>query len=349
MFTVYSEKEIFEHIVVFNDVTPNWYKIFCNNSAVCLNMTDDELTAELIQGTPIFEYIMANGGREPLALKDFFDLIYEDNAVLLEKPRSAFFLKYSKNITDNLQIEYGMVIQSIDSINDEILTGSFKRKLLKGDIIEDKKQNKGWKALLKFEFPPSNSIVISDDFLLPSIERVGINNIDIGKKNIIWLLDALLPRRLAIDYHVTIISEGKNQTEAWGNKIAGELNEEIKNLRNYNINIEVVFIKSEHFHERILIMNYVNSSCEHGFCVFKFRDERVVNIVNKIQIQSYFSSLNNQGESEYIIANKDLTIIKTECNGLTTHIQAGTQVYRGAILGDCNPDKSLKNRLINDV
>ena len=42
MFTVYSEKEIFENIVVFNEDTPNWFNIFCNHSEVCLNMTDDE-------------------------------------------------------------------------------------------------------------------------------------------------------------------------------------------------------------------------------------------------------------------------------------------------------------------
>jgi len=37
------------------------------------------------------------------------------------------------------------------------------------------------------------------------------------------------------------------------------------------------------------------------------------------------------------------------CNELAAHIDGGNPVYRGAILGGCNPNKSLRNRLINDV
>jgi hypothetical protein len=349
MYTVYAEKDIFENIVVFNDQTPNWYNIFCNHSEVCLNMTDEELAAEEKQGTPIFEFIMANGGRSPIALKDFFDSIYENNKVVADKPRSAFFLNCSKADTDAIQSAYGVIVQSGDSISDNILTGSFKRKLLKDEeIIEG--TSIGWKPLLKFDFPPSNSIVISDNYLLQSTERVGANYIASGKRNILWMLDVILPDVLSIPYHVTIISEDNNQNEAWRNRIAGELNTEINKLRAYDINVEIVFIKSELLHERILLMNYINSSCEHGFYVFKAKDGKTVHVVNKIQINSYFSSLNNsQGESEYQIANKDLILLKKVCNDLAAHIHAGTPVYRGAILGGCNPNKSLKNRLLNDV
>lgn len=349
MFTVYSEKEIFENIVVFNNEKPNWYKILCDHSDVCLNMTDDELVSEQIQGTPIFEFIMANGGRSPIALKDFFDEIYVDNSVIAEKPRSAFFLNYSKADADLIQKNYGVIVQSNNSIDDSILTGSFKRKLLKDELIEEG-LNFGWKSLLKFKFPPSNSIVISDNFLLQSTERIGANYIASGKINILGLLEVLLPDNLTITYHVTIISEDNNQNEAWRNKMAGDLSTEIKRLRNYDINVEVVFIKSEHLHERILLMNYVNSSCEHGFYVFKARDNKTVHVVNKIQIDSYFSSISNsQGESEYQTANKDLLLLKTVCNELASQLHAGSVVYRGSILGGCNANKSLKNRLINDV
>ena len=349
MFTVYAEKDIFENIVVFNDQTPHWYNIFSNHSDVCLNLTDEELAAEEIQGTPIFEFIMANGGRSPIALKDFFDSIYEDKEVVAKHPRSAFFLNYSKDEADAIQSAYGVIVQSGDSISDNILTGSFKRKLLKGEEIIDGK-NIGWKPLLKFEFPPSNSIVISDNYLLPSTERVGANYIASGSSNILWMLDALLPDVLSIPYHVTIISEDNNQDEAWRNRMAGDLNTGINNLRKYDINVEIVFIKSEFLHERILLMNYVNTSCEHGFYVFKAKDGKTVHVVNKIQINSYFSSLNNnQGESEYEIANKDLKLLKAVCNDLAAHLHAKTPVYLGAILGGCNANKTLKNRLVNDV
>lgn len=349
MFTIYSEKNIFEKIVLFNDQTPNWYNILCNHSEVCLNITDQELADEEKQGKPIFEFIKANGGRSPIALKDYFDTIYDDVSVIAEKPRSAFFLNYSEAQATAIQSSFGVIVQGNTSINDNILTGSFKKKLLKGEEIEED-ANAGWKTLMKFNFPPSNSIVISDNYLLQSTERVGTNHIPSGKINVLWMLDVLLPATLSIPYHVSIISEDNNQNEVWRNRIAGELNTEINNLRNYIINVEVVFIKSELLHERLLLMNYVNSSCEHGFYVFKAKDGKTVHVVNKIQINSYFSSLNNsQGESEYQVANKDLLLLKKVCNDLAAHIHAGTPVYRGAILGGCNPNKTLKNRLINDV
>lgn len=349
MFTVYAEKDIFENIVVFNDRTPNWYDIFCNHSEVCLNMTDEELQAEEMEGTPIFEFIKATGGRGVIALKEYFDSIYDDNSIIAAKPRSAFFLSYSAADAELIQNSYGVIVQSAESINDDILTGSYKRKLLKDEEIQEG-TTIGWKSLLKFTFPPSNAVVISDNYLLQSTERIGGNYVASGKSNLLWMLDAILPVTLSIPYHVTIISEDNNQNEAWRNRVAGQLNTEINNLRGYEINVEVVFIKSEMLHERLLLMNYVNSSCEHGFYVFKAKDGKTVHVVNKLQINSYFSALNNsQGESEYQIANKDLSLLKNVCNELAAHIHGGAPVYRGAILGGCNANKSLKNRLINDV
>lgn len=349
MFTVYAEKEIFENIVVFNDQTPNWFDIFCNHADICLNITDAELEAEERQGTPIFEFIMSNGGRSPIALGDYFESIYDDNSIIAKNPRSAFFLHLSEAQAMAAQKAYGVIVQGNDAIDDEILTGSFKRKLLKDEDIENG-LSKGWKQLLQFNFPPSNSLVISDNYLLPTTERMGNIYVNLGKQNLVWLLDVILPTQLAISYHVTIISEDNNQAEVWRNKLAGELKTEINQLRDYEINVEVVFIKSEHFHERLLLLNYVNASCEHGFCVFKARNGKTVTMVNKLQIHSYFSSLSNmQGESEYETSRKDLSLIKNVCNDLAAHIQAGIPVYRGAILGDSNPNKTLKNRLINDV
>jgi hypothetical protein len=349
MFIVYAEKEIFENIVLFNERTPNWYNIFCNHSEVCLNITDEELEAEEIEGTLIFEFIKATGGRSVIALKEYFDTIYDDNSVIAAKPRSAFFLSYSANEAEVIQNSYGVIVQSAESINDDVLTGSYKKKLLKDEEIEDGVCI-GWKSLLKFAFPPSNALVISDNYLLQSTERIGGNYVASGKSNILWLLDAILPDSLSIPYHVTIISEDNNNNETWRNRFAGQLNTEINALRNYDINVEIVFIKSEMLHERLLLMNYINSSCEHGFYLFKARDGKTVHVVNKLQINSYFSSLHNsQGESEYQVANKDLSILKKVCNELAAHIYAGTPVYRGAILGGCNQNKSLKNRLINDV
>lgn len=349
MVTVFIEQDIFNDIIIYNDDYPNWRKILTGHAEICLNITEDNLKAEEVPGTEIFEFIHSLGGKKINAVSEYIEDIKVNNALLLDWPRGVFFLNLPKDKADELQKEYGIIVQSNEEINDILLTGSFKRKLLKDETIENGPVS-GWKELLKFKFPPSNSIVISDNYLLPTVERVGAQFVKLGKMNLIWLLDAILPNQISVPYHIAIISEDDNKNELWRNTLAGDIKTEISSLRNYEIKVEVIFVKSENFHERILMMNYINSSCEHGFCVFKSRDGKTVHMVNKLQINSYFSSIdNNQGESEYEVASKDLKLIKNECTSLAAHINSGVPVYRGAILGDCNADKSINNRLLNDV
>jgi len=349
MFTVFAEKDIFEDILIDNIKTPNWFSIFCNHSDICLNITDIELDFELSIDSPISYFYRITGGKEPKALSGFFQDIYADKSMISECPRSVFFLNYPKVEADLLQSNYGVIVQSREAIIDNVLTGSFKRKLFKDEVIEEG-LDIGWKHLLRFNFPPSNSIVISDNYLLPSTERIGIKNVNLGKSNLIKLLDVILPQNLLIPFHILIISEHGNRDEIWRQNLATELDKGIKLLRNYNIVVEIVYIKSEDLHERLLLMNYLNSTCEHGFCVFKAKDDKTVSMVNKLQINSYYSSLeNSQGDSEFQLAVKDLSLIKSVCNQLTTHIQNGNPFDKGSILGDCNPDKTIVNRLINDV
>lgn len=350
MFTVYAEKEIFENIVVFNDETPNWYKIFCNHSDVCLNLTDAELVLEQVPGTPIFEYILANGGRSPIALKEYFDMIYADYSLMSEKPRSAFFLNCSKEEVKSLESDYGIIVQSLESLNDKVLVTSFFEEFQKGDKIQKGTLN-GWQSLLDFYVPPSNAMVMTDDYLLTTIQNNGKTTIHAGIENIKWILDKLLPKDLKIDYHITILSEDKDRNEAWRNDLVNLLKKEVGVLRKYNIRLEIVFIKSEHLHKRRLILNYVNASCEHGLCMFNPYDSLTINMANDIRFNQIFCTLNSEhsGKTEFDSMSKALKLVKTLCSDLTKHLNNKTSVYRGAILGDCNPDFSIKNRLINDV
>lgn len=152
MLTVYADQDVFETIVLYKKETPNWYKIFCKYSEICLNISDEKLIEELTPGTPIFEFINANAGKSPIALKEYFDDLHTDYSLLAQQPRAAFFLDIDKPLADTLQAEYGIIVQSNNSIDENILTGSFKKKLLKNDIIQNGK-NIGWDHLLRFTFP----------------------------------------------------------------------------------------------------------------------------------------------------------------------------------------------------
>ncbi|MBK8700568.1 MAG: hypothetical protein IPN29_13975 [Saprospiraceae bacterium] len=97
-------------------------------------------------------------------------------------------------------------------------------------------------------------------------------------------------------------------------------------------------------------MNYINASCDRGFSVFKVRDGKTVKGVNDVRFNQFFCALHNHtGDTEFISATKALQTIKKETNDLAAHIVSRVNAYRGAILGSCNANKTLKNRLINDV
>jgi hypothetical protein len=343
MFTVYSEKEIFENIVVFNDQSPNWFNILCNHSDVCLNMTDAELVTEQVQGTPIFEFILANGGRSPVALKDFFDSIYDDNSQVVQKPRSAFFLNYSKAETDAIQSAYGVVVQSRDNIDDSILKGSFFKDLPKDSIFENQ-TGIGWKNLISFSLPPSNAMVISDDFLFRNEENGQI----VGKLNCIQLIDAILPATLDIPYHLIVVTNDHDKQKAWCEKLAGDLKAAIVALRPYAIIVEIVF--TDTIHKRKLILNYINATCDKGFAVFRVNDSKTVRDDNDLRFDRVFNRTNPQeGDTDYMVVESILIQLKKKCRSVQQYINNAGASVNNRILGDCNADMSLKNRLINDV
>jgi len=349
MFTVYAEKEIFEHIVLFNDESPHWYSIFRNHSEVCLNITEQELVSEEIKGTPIFEFIMANGGRRPIALKEFFEDIYEDTKVIAEKPRSAFFLNYSNSDASAIQSAYGVVVHGNEGIVDKVLNRSYLKFLPAGMIFESH-SSKGWKNLVNFSLPPSNAMVITDDFLFDNEER-GEN---IGKSNVIQLIDAFLPAKLSVPYHVAIFSNdnlenGKPaKSIEWCAKLADDLKAAIAALRPYPIILEIVFTKCPH--RRKLIMNYINGTCDRGFAVFKVNDGKTVRDENEFRCDNVFSKVeHHEGETDYEAAEFILGQLKQAYLSVKQYIKNSGPGANNRILGDSKDDMILKNRLINDV
>jgi hypothetical protein len=344
MFTVYAEKEIFENIVLFNDTYPNWYKIFSNHSEVCLNITDADLDAELIQGTPIFEYIMANAGKEPIALKDFFDDIHLDKSIVAEKPRAAFLLSYPKVETDAMQNSYGVIVQSQEDIDDNLLKGTFFRDLPQGLVLESQVK-KGWAYLFDFPMLPSNSMVITDDFLFTNQENGQV----VGKFNLIQLVDSILPHTLDIDYHLSIFSSDNGNNVTWCRTLTNEIKTAITALRPYTIIIEMVF--ADTIHKRKFLLNYINATADKGFALLKISDGKTVRNDNDIRFDKAFNRLEpHEGDTDYFEMKNVLTKLKMLSNDVKLYINhTNTEVSNRRILGDCNPDKSLKNRLINDV
>lgn len=350
MFTVYAEKEALERIVVLNDETPNWYDIFCNHAEVCLNMTEEELAAELIEGTAISEFIKITGGRSPLPRKMFFDEVYANPAIIAEKPRAVFFLNYSSNNAASLQKAYGVVVQGREWIDDSILKGSFFRDLTK-DAVFGSSDGKGWNHLIQFSLPPSNALIISDEHLFSNEE----NSENIGKANLISLVDAFLPAKLETSYHITIIASDAPghpkpaRSTVWCETMAQDLKTSIIPLRPYSIVFEIVFTST--LHKRRLMMNYVNAWCDKGFAVFRVGDGKTVRSDNDFTCNRIFNRTKaDEGDTDFQSMEKALIKLKNKCHSVHQYIKnTGLPTTGFRILGDCNEDFVIRNRLINDA
>ncbi len=343
MFTVYADKDIFEEIILYNDTRPAWYSILCNHSEVCLNMKDEELLNEQVPGTIIFEFIKANGGRTPIALKDFFDTITEEPETIIQKPRSVFLLNISEEEADILQKKYGVIVQCKETLDGSVLKGTYFKELPEGTKLELENKN-GWQYLINFSIPPSNAMIISDDWLFKNEE----NSMIVGEQNLVDLIDSLLPAELGAVYQILIVSRDQDRSAKKCNQLAGNLMSKIKMLRTYLINVEIVF--AETLHKRKLFLNYMSITCDKGFAMFALSDMKTIRSHNDFRYEKIFErngSIN--GDTVYESDTILLEMILKNCNSIGEYIRNKCADPNKRIYGDCNPDKSINNRLLHHI
>lgn len=341
---VYSEVGIFEEVALYPSKYPNWSVILNKHAQVCLNITQSDLDAQLVEGEVLFEYVKAAEGKEPLALKSYFDALYADPNEMMVHPRAAFILKHNRAAATTLADQFGLVIQSEEDLDDAVLVSpAMFHDLPKGKVVENKSL-KGWNLLMDVDRPPSNAMVIIDPYLLTSSN---------GLYNLTKLCDAILPKTLQVIYQVAIVASHHGNAgpmpEAWRSKEAGKIIAAIKTLRLYAIEVEVVFEETEDYHRRRVVMNYANLKCDKGFAVFKTTDGKTVASVNDADLKRAFHDPMSVGDSQFTSATGDLETVKRRTVNLAAHVVKKTPLDKGSIMGDCNPNKTLKNRLVNDV
>jgi hypothetical protein len=242
-----------------------------------------------------------------------------------------------------LEQQYGVIVQSCDSISDNILKGGAHHELSKGQVLKSDNY-KGWSQLFNFVLPPSNSIVITDDYLFRNEEEGKI----IGEGNLITFLDAVLPPKLETEYHILIITDDQERSQQRCEKLAIDLKNSITQLRKYAIVFELVFTETQH--KRKAILNYLSITCDKGFAMFRLKDLMTVRDDNDFRYEKLFNRTEkHEGNSVFSSDSLILKRIKDKSQSVLEYIKNKHQDPNRRILGDCNPDKSLKNRLINDV
>lgn len=345
MFTIYSDKDIFENIISSPNVYPNWNKIINNHSAVCLDINSIDLDLELNNPDSIlFLFIQSNAREIDIMPSDnYFKTIYIKPETVIEKPRSVFFLNIDADKAMNLQIENGIIVQSKYNIDDKALLGSFYKDLPKNTVCESNTV-KGWKSLINFNLPPSNSLIISDNYLFSN----EVDRIIVGETNTVNLVDALLPSTLKIDFHILIVAEDNKKSDVWCEKLKDRISTQIKSLRQYNIIVEFLFSKT--IHKRALMSNYLYGSSDKGFSVFSTRDNKTTRDDNDFRLDRVFNNLNSfGGDVEFTSKENALKGIKKKSIEVFQWRQKNEAIENRRIIGDCNTDYSINNRLLNDI
>jgi hypothetical protein len=150
--------------------------------------------------------------------------------------------------------------------------------LLQSEDLRVNNQKSDWSFLKKFKVP-CNAIVLTDNYLFSN---------DMNYENTISILKSLMPTKLSIDFHLTIIGSDPK-------KSFKSIQEQHKNLLSslsvfpYCINITI--IREDH-HGRYIHTNYTRFHSEKGFGLFK-NGKISTNDETSIAISSVFSFTKN--------------------------------------------------------
>lgn len=318
--TIYAEKTALTDVLrkaFTKDGLDNIVEIFKSHSTICIDLTEAELDsifnpADLDNLDDLFTIFNAYDISVPIALSDFFEQLNQKEETIVSKPNAFFLRDCPSQDAQILRDKYGVWVIS----KEEVTNRMFESLSFKDEFIPDTdygKGNNGWKNIINnngLKLPPSNSLIISDNFLL-SNER---NGHILGLANLTHLLDAILPQKLSIPYYILVLGQGKDEKEAilikrvteWKDSLSAALN------RSYDIHVEFVFSKKL-IHRRILYMNYSFIGTEKGFKLFEPLSNRVYrdgDARNSAWAYTFFHDPFRAGRREHQLANDDIECVK---------------------------------------
>jgi hypothetical protein len=216
MVVLYSEIDLVDQFFLFDEELNHWNKLVKSGIHLCVNSTEEELDTKLSDPEdPIFVAFSQSATMSlPVALSKHIEKIKSDLSLTVEHPRSIFLLKITKEQALEAQKKYGTAVYSQDELPDNLFGFSYYI-----DLDKNHKIASGWKGILNFKRPLSNSLIISDNHYFKNQDS-GINR---GFSNLINFIDAFLPDNLSIEYHITIFAEDCDRTNDWWVKEFGKL------------------------------------------------------------------------------------------------------------------------------
>lgn len=263
MITFITTQSILEKILLDKEETNPWHTILKKNKdnmQILLKYEDDKWKDD---NYPL--RILSSAQKIPIIHRDddeYITNIMSNPKSVLEYPCGIFILDISEEEALQIQSDYGVIVQSIDKMDDTILTKPFENNKFSFDKQESGSWNKVLSNIKEF---PSNAMVICDRYLFPKGKDV------LSIENVNKLLDSILPKTFKSNYQVCIICNLFSSEEAL-KKISTQLNDcKIKLNRNYDIDFEILAVKEDDFsHNRRICSNYFWIMAEHKIAAFRY-------------------------------------------------------------------------------
>ncbi|MGV1003014.1 hypothetical protein ACTS9U_16745 [Empedobacter falsenii] len=325
--------EQFEKIVLNPEKYHDWNNIFKHHIDIDLNIEQKYIEElELDTTSVLFHFINITGGKFCNTYNSELDFEKEPSKVFFEEkvyqPNNGYLLIDNETLENPFKLSYGKSFEKNDSVN-----------------IANKK---GWKAVFNNKNLDSNALIINDSYIFDDKE----NQTKVGSKNIIQLLDAILPNQLKVEYHILInTTTSKNKTNTFYDSFVPDLIEKITQLRSYKIIVEIII--GEGFHKRKLFTNFLNVTTDKGFKLFDARDSIKVLDHNDVTIETMFTRNDpNQGDSQYDemkIRMKELRkLIKSSLDWINTETYNNTRSFYYSNL-EKQEKIEIINRLNNEI
>lgn len=282
-----------------------------------------------------------------LELSEHPEIIYQKN------PFAIWFLNLTDENITRFRDYYGVWVLNAETVDDEALYLHHHKEYDKDDVIEGKSDN-GWKNFIEQlpkdkTLPPLNAIVINDRYLLNNTnEDSALTDGFYGLNNLIQLLDAILPPKLGIPFHLLIYCQHPKLQIGITDEIIDQFISDVQDLRdNYDIIVEFVYDQSRH--KRTFHSNYFMFDIERGYNVFYDTKKNKLCGENDFTLESYMNNPNCSGDTNYEISMSKLVKIKEACMDALVNPDLKKKAKRsedyGAIKRVDNSVRIIQNRL----
>ena len=341
---VFLTKDSFEEIALFGDDYPNLNQIFRESAVFILDMTEEELDQSIEDTESVFAAFCNSYNikttAEPFVLKNMLT----NKGNLVKHCRSLFIMDVNEEDAKKISEEYGVLIISKGKIDDNVFNQRFWRHHFIKDLKFKGNAISEWFDVLKdVPWLPMNSLIVSDNYLFAG----STDKLEECVENVKGLLNAILPHSLSVEFHILISTKHPCCDEQKRNQIVGDIMSYIKQKINYNIKVEFVF--SESIHQRKIITNYNIMVGDKGFVNFSNKKKKIIDD-NPTYVCSVFQNINNSiGDTEYSIAMVDLENIYKISDNVKKINNSGVNDYTKRITGDCQPNKTINNRLLMTI